>query len=78
MAGEKAGQVVGSQAVLEAGMIGAGIDQAGETELLDPAQPLHLGRVSHLLGIILQLDIAMHRISNFSHRMRDGTPDLKP
>ena len=43
--GEKIGQMVGSQAVLEAGVIGSGVDQAGQAELPDPAQPLHLGGV---------------------------------
>jgi len=45
LAGEEIGQMVGSQAVLEAGVIGSGVDQAGQAELPDPAQPLHLGGV---------------------------------
>jgi len=66
--GKTSGQVIGPKAVLEAGMVGPGIDQTGQTELLDPAQPLHLGCVRHLLGILLQPDIAVHRISDFGHQ----------
>jgi len=46
--GEEIGQMVGSQAVLEAGVIGPGVDQAGQAQLPDPAQPLHLGRIGQL------------------------------
>ncbi len=77
MIGEERGHMVGPQAVLESGVIGAGVDQACQAELLYPAQPLHLGRVCQLQCQAFQQNIAVHRISDLGHWLGFWIPALK-
>jgi hypothetical protein len=59
--------MVRSKAVLEPGVICAWINKACKSELLNPAQSLHLGSIGNLLSKAVQFNKPMHRISNFSH-----------
>jgi len=70
MVREQISQMIGPQAVLEASVIGTGIDKARQAELLDPAQPLHLGCVRDFQGQALQQHIAVHGISDLGHRAK--------
>ena len=48
--------MVCTQAVLEPGVICSGVDQICETELLYPAQPLHLWRAYQSSSKVVKLD----------------------
>jgi hypothetical protein len=66
--GEQRGHMIGSQAMLETGVVGPGIDEICQAQLLDPAEPLHLRGIGNLQGQALQLDVSVHRISDLCHQ----------
>jgi hypothetical protein len=63
-------QMVCSQAVLEPGVICSGVDQICETELLYPAQPLHLWRAYQSSSKVVKLNIAVNWVSDLYHFVR--------
>jgi hypothetical protein len=67
MTGEERGHMVSPEAMLESGMVSTGIDEIRESELLYPAQPLHLRGVRQLQCQAFQPYIAMHRIPDLGH-----------
>ena len=67
MVREQVSQMIGPQAVLEASVIGTGVDKARQAELLDPAQSLHLGRVCDFQGKALQQNVAVHGVTDLCH-----------
>ena len=72
--------------MLEPGVDCTGIDQVGGAELLDAAQPLHLGCVEHLHLGRGQPHIAVDRVANRRHGpslaarywMRTGNGGVSP
>src|SRR5207302_4992682 len=59
-----AGQVIGTEAVLEARVRGAGIDEEGVTELADIPQPLDGGGIDDGQGIAVEADVVPERVAD--------------
>jgi len=73
---DAAGEVHHAEGVLEALVGGAGVDQVGERELVDVAQPLEGGGVDHRLLVVVVVDEDVDRVADLVDAL--GQPDQPP
>ena len=69
-----AGQMVGAERVLEAGVGGAGIHQKGVSQLPHVAQALDRGGIHHGERLAVQMDVVPERVANDLELAHDRGP----
>src|SRR5687767_752797 len=61
------GEMIRAERVLEARVSGTGIDEVGEPELANVAQPLERGRVDEANGDVIDADVVPERVADDGH-----------